>query len=208
MICICSALSGKVALKHPELNVLVRGDGAILRTKRSGVGYWSFGCDNGKGYMRVNIQNKCYKVHRLVAEVFIPNPNGKPTVDHINRVRGDNRFENLRWATMAEQADNSSLGDNPRYGFRSRDNLKLYKHLYNIDIKNDPESHRKRIEAVNRCVKRHRDNGEIHHKCPYGKHRWHKPGMCPIANKFNSLLPKIFEGIGRNRVQYFWYSMR
>ena len=34
--------------------------------------------------------------HRLVAELYLPNPDNLPIVDHINRVRDDNRLENLR----------------------------------------------------------------------------------------------------------------
>ena len=49
---------------------------------------------------------KRIRVHRIVAETFIPNPDNKPEVDHINRIRNDNRVENLRWATRLENAQN------------------------------------------------------------------------------------------------------
>ena len=61
---------------------------------------------NGRGYLEyvfyVNGENKYITVHKLVAETFIPNPDNKPCVDHINTIKTDNRVENLRWVTQQE----------------------------------------------------------------------------------------------------------
>ena len=47
-----------------------------------------------------------FKIHRAVAELFVPNPDNKPFIDHINTNTLDNRAENLRWVTQRENCNN------------------------------------------------------------------------------------------------------
>lgn len=57
-----------------------------------------------KGYMRVALAGETYRVHRLVAAAFIPNPSDLPEVNHINGVKFDNRAANLEWVTARANA--------------------------------------------------------------------------------------------------------
>ncbi len=62
------------------------------------------------GYHRISLSKngkaKIFTVHRLVVMAFIPNPENKPEIDHINGNKQDNRVENLRWVTHKENINN------------------------------------------------------------------------------------------------------
>ena len=50
-------------------------------------------------------------VHILVASVFIPNPDNKPTVNHKNGMKSQNYVDNLEWATYSEQTQHGLAHD-------------------------------------------------------------------------------------------------
>lgn len=60
------------------------------------------GC--GSQYYYVSIGGNDYRINRLVAQAFIPNPENKPIVHHKDHNKLNNHYSNLEWATPQENA--------------------------------------------------------------------------------------------------------
>ena len=76
------------------------------------------------GYLQITLYNngknkKTIKIHRLVALHYISNPNNLPQVDHINRIRTDNRIENLRWVSVSENNINKDVYKKNKLGLKN-----------------------------------------------------------------------------------------
>ncbi len=67
-----------------------------------------------KGYLRVNISGKWKFIHRLVGELFVPNPDNKPQTHHIDGNKTNNNKENLQWVTDKE--NNQNVNRSFKYG--------------------------------------------------------------------------------------------
>lgn len=101
-----------------EGRYLVSDDGRLL-SLRSGVMNPPL---SREGYRKVVLvkdgEKRCLLLHRLVAQAFVPNPDGKPTVNHINEDKEDNRAVNLEWTTVRENDNhgtrNARIADSHR----------------------------------------------------------------------------------------------
>ena len=88
------------------------------------------------GYLIVCLSKNDHKtmkrVHRLVAEAFIPNPNNKPQINHLDENKSNNFVDNLEWATAKE---------NINYGTRTEKSVKtLSKSVYCVELDQTFES--------------------------------------------------------------------
>ena len=107
--------------------------GQVISTKNNKIKYLSPG-NNGRGYLQVylskNGKQKNKKIHRLIAEHFIDNPNNLPQVDHIDQNKTNNNINNLRWVSHQQNLFNTKAK-----GYYLRKDTGKYKAYINLDNK-------------------------------------------------------------------------
>lgn len=85
----------------------------------------------GKVYLYQKGKRKMHYAHRLVAQHFVPNPESKDQVNHINSVRQDNRALNLEWSTAKENASHAI-----KYGMRQPEVVKMNRRIKELEREN------------------------------------------------------------------------
>jgi len=99
-----------ISAKGKPLNYFVSNMGRLLTTSQFGakgrIAVMQPSLD-GSGYLRTVVGGKTTKMHRLVAQTWIENPEGKPEVNHIDNNRANNQITNLEWVTHRENVMHS-----------------------------------------------------------------------------------------------------
>lgn len=127
---------------------------------------------DGQGYPFIRLSNrgthKIIKIHRLVALAFIPNPENKPQVNHIDENKTNSNDWNLEWATVRENANHGSR--NKRIGENTRNHPNKSYKVKGVHLETGKEVRFPSIAEATR-------NGfteSLIRKCLNGKNRHHR----------------------------------
>ena len=91
-------------LNPEDMKVIISSKGKVLIKSNKGFYRLMKSFKDLNGYDCVNLQNRTYLVHSLVAQVFLGTPSGLlSTIKHINGIKDDNRVENLKWSSPEEE---------------------------------------------------------------------------------------------------------
>lgn len=119
--------------------------------------------EDNNGYLRVNLCKNCkvkhYRIHRLVAQAFIPNPDNLPVINHKNEIKTDNRVQNLEWCTS--QYNSTYNNQHIKRGIKLKKKRACYKNgilikVYDSGI--DTEKDGFSLSHVSRCCQGKRNS--------------------------------------------------
>ena len=97
-----TCIKGFENYKIYEDGKIINKNGLVVKPYINELGYFNFTlCKNSK--------KKHFYLHRLLGLAFIPNPENKPEVDHIDRNPSNNNLENLHWVTSSENSQNTKM---------------------------------------------------------------------------------------------------
>jgi len=90
-------VSNSGQIKSLQINKILK---PVLANKKAKISYYRISlCKNAK--------SKAYLIHRLVANAFIPNPENKPCVNHLDCITSNNKRSNLEWVNHSENVIHS-----------------------------------------------------------------------------------------------------